>query len=212
MTDGRAAFTTGEQARAVLAADPLTAGRALLGARLTANGVTVRVVEVEAYRGPEDPASHAYRGVTERNRVMFGPAGRLYVYRSYGIHTCMNVSTGPDGTGWAVLLRAGAVVEGEETARGRRGAGRPAAALGRGPGNLGSALGVRLDDNGADLLDGGPIALALAPAGAVDDACVRSGPRVGVSVNADVPWRLWLAGEPAVSAYKRSPRADPPAR
>ncbi|WP_372497589.1 DNA-3-methyladenine glycosylase [Tomitella gaofuii] len=201
----------GEAARALLAAEPLTAARALLGARFTANGVAVRIVEVEAYRGSADPASHAYRGMTPRNRVMFGPAGHLYVYRSYGIHTCMNVSAGVDGTGWAVLLRAGEVVEGRAAAVERRPAARTDAALGRGPGNLGSALGIGLGDGGADLLaPGAAISLTLAPPGAVDEAAVRSGPRVGVSVNADAPWRLWLDGSRAVSAYRRSPRADPP--
>ncbi|MDN5758428.1 MAG: DNA-3-methyladenine glycosylase [Tomitella sp.] len=200
--------TVGAAARKVLATEPLEAAHALLGAHLSANGVTVRIVEVEAYRGSEDPASHAYRGETPRNRVMFGPAGKLYVYRSYGIHTCMNVSAGADGVGWAVLLRAGEVVAGEEVASERRPAARTPANSGRGPGNLGSVLAIGLDDGGTDLLAGNaPIRLELAPADTVDAAAVRSGPRVGVSANADAPWRLWLDGSPAVSAYRRSPRA-----
>ncbi len=202
---------TGEAARALLATEPLPAARRLLGARLSANGVTVRIVEVEAYHGAEDPASHAYRGETPRNSVMFGPAGHLYVYRSYGIHTCMNVSTGVEGVGWAVLLRAGEVIGGHDLAQERRPAARTRAQLGRGPGNLGSVLGIGLADGGTDLLDAGSgISLTLAADGTVVDDDVLAGPRVGVSVNADVPWRLWLRNVPAVSAYRRSPRADPP--
>lgn len=182
----------------------------LLGARLRANGVTVRIVEVEAYQGVDDPASHAFRGMTERNKVMFGPAGRLYVYRSYGIHTCMNVSAGPDGVGWAVLLRAGEVVEGHDLALARRetlsrrGDAAKPSLLARGPGNLGAALGITLDDGDTDLLDQhSGIRLALP---AVEESFC-AGPRVGVSANADVPWRLWVPGSRAVSAYRRSPRA-----
>lgn len=200
--------------RAELAVEPLLAARRLLGATLRANGVTVRIVEVEAYHGAEDPASHAFRGRTERNKVMFGPAGHLYVYRSYGIHTCMNVSAGPDGVGWAVLLRAGEVQDGIALAAARRGASAQASLppssqlpewrLARGPGNLAAALGISLADGGADLLDSSsPIRLALPTA----DSPFLAGPRVGVSVNADVPWRLWTPGSRAVSAYRRSPRA-----
>lgn len=201
----------GERARAQLAVEPLAAARRLLGAHLSAHGVTIRIVEVEAYRGPDDPASHAYRGPTPRNRVMFGPAGRLYVYRSYGIHTCMNVSAGPDGIGWAVLLRGGEVVAGCDTAAERRPKVKTRAQWARGPGNLGSTLAVSTHDAGSDLLAGrAPVCLVLAPPDAVDDSSVRSGPRVGVSSHADVPWRLWLEGSQAVSAYRRSPKA--PAR
>lgn len=210
--------------RARLAVEPLLAARRLLGARLSANGVTVRIVEVEAYHGPEDPASHAFRGRTERNKVMFGPAGHLYVYRSYGIHTCMNVSAGADGVGWAVLLRAGEVLDGVALASARRaksslgpksspvaestlGAKSSAVAefqLARGPGNLGAALGITLADGGADLLDpSSPIRLELPAV----ELAFHAGPRVGVSSNADVPWRLWVPGSRAVSAYRRSPRA-----
>lgn len=210
--------------RARLAVEPLLAARRLLGARLSANGVTVRIVEVEAYHGPEDPASHAFRGLTERNKVMFGPAGHLYVYRSYGIHNCINVSAGEDGVGWAVLLRAGEVLDGVALASARRAKSTRGATsstvaesaqgaeaspvaefqLARGPGNLGAALGITLADGGADLLDpSSPIRLELPAAG----LAFQAGPRVGVSANADVPWRLWVPGSRAVSAYRRSPRA-----
>lgn len=192
--------------RVRLAVEPLTAARRLLGARLAANGVTVRIVEVEAYQGAQDPASHAFRGRTERNQVMFGPAGHLYVYRSYGLHTCINVSAGPEGTGWAVLLRAGEVVEGLALAQSRR----PVAAadrLARGPGNLGAALAIELSDGGVDLLAANsPIHLELS---AVEPRFLV-GPRVGVSLAADRPWRLWLPDSRAVSAYRRSPRARAP--
>lgn len=192
--------------RGRLAVEPLIAARRLLGARLRANGVMVRIVEVEAYHGADDPASHAFRGMTERNKVMFGPAGHLYVYRSYGIHTCMNVSAGPDGVGWAVLLRAGEVLDGLDAAGARRPrAGRDQ--LARGPGNLGAALGITLADGGVDLLDpAAPIQLTL-PA---DETPFTAGPRVGVSTNAEAPWRLWVPGSRAVSAYRRSPRAANP--
>ena len=173
----------------------------LLGARLTHGGVTVRLTEVEAYDGANDPASHAYRGPTARNDVMFGPPGRLYVYFSYGIHWCANVVCGPEGTASAVLLRAGTVVDGHERARARRG-GRPEEALARGPANLTQALGIGRTEDGLDL--DGRLVLPSRPVPAGD---IVSGPRVGVSLAHDVPWRFWLRGDRSVSAYRRSPRA-----
>jgi DNA-3-methyladenine glycosylase len=138
--------------------------------------------------------------------VMFGPPGYLYTYRSHGIHTCANVSCGPDGTAAAVLLRAAAIEDGLDVAQDRRGAAVRAAALARGPGNLCSALGIAMSDNGIDLFDpDGPVTLTLN----TTDGAV-AGPRVGVSQAADRPWRLWLAGRPEVSAYRRSPRAPAP--
>jgi DNA-3-methyladenine glycosylase len=172
--------------------------------------VTVALTEVEAYAGQVDPASHAYRGPTARNEVMFGEAGHLYVYLSYGMHHCCNVVTGPHGEASAVLLRAGRVVEGVDLARQRRGE-RPAdTALARGPGNLCRALGLDRRHNGADLVgDGG---LRLRPGVPVDPATILLGHRVGVSLAHDVPWRFWLEDEASVSAYKRSPRAPLPGR
>lgn len=191
--------------------DPVAAAHRLLGATLTARGVRALVVEVEAYGGvPDGPwpdaAAHSYRGRSPRNAVMFGPPGRLYTYRSHGIHVCANVSCGPDGTAAAVLLRAAALEEGTDVARARRGAAIRPVALARGPGNLCSALGIAMADNGIDLLDpDSPVTVELnEPLPAV------SGPRVGVSQAADRPWRLWLAGRPEVSAYRRSPRAPVP--
>ena len=173
----------------------------LLGGLLTHGGVTVRLTEVEAYDGADDPASHAYRGITARNAVMFGPPGRLYVYFSYGMHWCANVVCGPDGRASAVLLRAGEVVAGERVARERRG-GRSGADLARGPANLTQALGIQRHQDGLDLT--GHLELSATP---VPEAAVATGPRVGVSVAHDVPWRFWLRDDPTVSAYRRSPRA-----
>lgn len=191
--------------------DPVTTARRLLGALLTARGVRARVVEVEAYGGPPDgpwpdAAAHSYRGPTRRNAVMFGPPGRLYTYRSHGIHVCANISCGPDGVAAAVLLRAAVIEGGHDRAQGRRGAAVPARALARGPGNLCSALGITMTDNGVDVFDpGSPVTLELGePQGS------HSGPRVGVTQEADRPWRFWLPGHPQVSAYRRSPRAPHP--
>ncbi len=147
--------------------DPPTAAQRLLGAALTGRGVSAMIVEVEAYGGPADgpwpdAASHSFRGPGLRNSVMFGPAGRLYTYRSHGIHVCANVVCATDGVAGAVLLRAGAVEAGLDVARARRGDSTRPAALARGPGNLCSALGITMDDNGIDLFDPkGPIRLTL---------------------------------------------------
>ncbi len=167
--------------------------------------VTVVLTEVEAYLGGADPASHAYRGPTARNEVMFGRAGRLYCYLSYGMHWCGNVVTGAAGEASAVLLRAGRVVEGAELARRRRGDRVPDRSLARGPGCLGRALGLDGAHDGADLLAGEPV--RLRPGAPVDRARIGTGRRVGVRWAADVHWRFWVIGEPTVSAYKRSPRA-----
>ncbi len=184
----------------------------LLGWRLshtTDEGtVTLELTEVEAYMGDADPASHAYRGPTPRNEVMFGEAGRLYVYRSYGMHWCCNVVTGHDGTASAVLLRAGRVVEGADLARRRRGEKVRDRALARGPGCLGQALGLHREHNGVDLVTSRT--LRLRPGTPVPQSAVACGHRVGVRLAHDVPWRFWVDGDPTVSAYKRSPRAGEP--
>ncbi|MGZ4494927.1 MAG: DNA-3-methyladenine glycosylase [Nocardioides sp.] len=184
--------------------------RVLLGATLRhehpEGTVAVRLTEVEAYGGEADPASHAWRGRTPRTEVMFGPAGRLYVYFSYGMHWCGNVVTGPDGDASAVLLRAGRVVEGLELARSRRGPRVADKALARGPANLMQALGLDRAADGLDLLDGGAVRLE-AGAGAPPVTEVEVGPRVGVSREADRPWRFWVPGDETVSSYRRSPRA-----
>jgi DNA-3-methyladenine glycosylase len=195
----------------LLSVDPVTAARRLLGAALTGRGVSAMIVEVEAYGGPPDgpwpdAAAHSFRGPTGRNKVMFGPAGRLYTYRSHGIHVCANVVCATDGVAAAVLLRAAAVEAGIDDARGRRGDSTRPVALARGPGNLCSALGITMDDNGIDLFDAkSPVRVTLN-----EEHDGVDGPRVGVSKAADRPWRFWLAGRPEVSLYRRSPRAPAP--
>jgi DNA-3-methyladenine glycosylase len=181
----------------------VAAARGLLGCLLTAGGVTVRLTEVEAYGGlGADPASHAHRGRTSRNAVMFGPPGYLYVYFTYGMHWCANVVCGPDGEASAVLLRAGAVVDGTDLARKRRAAARGDRELARGPARLCTALGIDGTANGAYLLGRtGQVTLRLPVT--VPAAVVQSGPRVGVAGGHDTPWRFWLAGEPSVTAYRR---------
>ncbi|WP_300682033.1 DNA-3-methyladenine glycosylase [Nocardioides sp.] len=188
----------------------------LLGAVVTCVAddgvVSVEITEVEAYAGEADPASHAWHGPTPRNAVMFGPPGHLYVYRSHGLHWCLNVVAGVEGTASAVLLRAGRVIEGADLARVRRSHGSPhpvpEARLARGPGCLGQALGVSGALDGADLTaPNSPIRLTLPCTPA---APIASGPRVGVTRAAEVAWRWWVDGDPTVSAYRRSPRAQPP--
>lgn len=185
--------------REELAIDPVDAAQLLLGSFLEAGDVRVRIVEVEAYRGGDDPASHCYRGKTPRNEVMFGPAGFLYVYFVYGMHFCANVVSLTDGVPGAVLLRAGEVVSGEDIAFSRRPASRSSAELAKGPARLCKVLGLDRASNGLDLTSAdSPVRLyAGEPAGDV-----FSGPRVGVAVAMDVPWRFWI-DSPAVSTYKR---------
>ena len=184
-------------------ADVTTRAQSLLGRQLHGHGVAVRITEVEAYGGVTDPASHAYSR-TARSEIMYGPPWRLYIYRSYGIHLCANVVTGPTEQAAAVLVRAGEVVDGLDLARERRGDRVPDHQLARGPGNLAQALGLTLDDLGTDLQAADGVRLGPEVATPGD---VLSGPRVGVSRAADVPWRFWLAEEPSVSAYRRNPRA-----
>lgn len=167
--------------------------------------MTLRLTEVEAYHGTADPGSHGYRGKTPRTEVMFGPPGRLYVYRSYGIHWCANVVCGTTGECAAVLLRAGEVVAGHDVVAGRR-PGVAARDLARGPGRLTKAVGIRGEDNGAAVVGRGAPFVLRTPDPQVADALVRTGPRVGVSGpggDGDVyPWRYWLDGERTVSAYR----------
>ncbi len=179
----------------------------LLGCVLRHGDVAVRLTEVEAYAGPADPGSHAYRGRTARNAVMFGPPGHLYCYLSHGIHTCANVSVGPEGAASGVLLRAGEVIDGLDLARQRRRlpVGRDRE-LARGPGRLCQALGIGVDSNGTDLRSG---SVTLTPGSPPPGARIASGPRVGLRLAPDVEWRFWLAGETTVSPYRRHPRADP---
>lgn len=181
--------------------------RALLGRVLvhrTEEGeVGVRLTEVEAYAGPLDPASHAYRGRTRRNGVMFGPPGHAYVYFTYGMHYCVNLVCGGTGTASAVLLRAGEIMLGRDLAHRRR----PRSTerdLARGPARLCQALAIAREQNGADVCEpGSPLRiLAGDTAEPPRRAPLRSGPRVGVNGAKDVPWRFWVDGERSVSAYR----------
>ncbi|MCW2680075.1 MAG: DNA-3-methyladenine glycosylase [Frankiales bacterium] len=181
----------------------------LLGALLVHHEVVLRLTEAEAYAGQADPGSHAFRGRTPRTEIMFGRAGLAYVYFTYGMHWCMNVVTGPDGTASAVLLRAGEVVAGLDAARSRR-PGAKDRDLARGPARLTKALGVDGSLGGTDLLD--PRSpLRLEPGEPVDPALIRTGPRVGVAgLGAPTPWRYWLEDEPTVSPYRPAvPRRRP---
>jgi DNA-3-methyladenine glycosylase len=178
----------------------------LLGAVLHGRGVSLRITEVEAYLGGDDPGSHAFRGRTRRNAVMFGPPGHLYVYFTYGMHTCANIVCSPEGTATAVLLRAGEVVDGADLARTRRLTTRTDADLARGPARLTVALGIALADDGADLAAG---EITLEPA-SHPVAEYASGPRTGVSGAGGTdayPWRFWIPGNPTVSPYKRHKNA-----
>lgn len=185
------------------AAEIAETARSLLGWEVLANGVRIRLTEVEAYAGTgEDPASHAHRGPTPRNRVMFGPPGRTYVYFVFGVHWCVNVVCGARGEAAAVLFRAGEVIEGADLARTRRGVAR-ANDLARGPARLVVALGVGSDANDTSMVDGtGPVTL-FPPSRPVAPESIVAGPRVGVANGHDVPWRFSVAGDPTVSRYRR---------
>ena len=200
------------QAASLLRRDSLEVAPALLGAVIAVTDphghVAIRLTEVEAYRGEEDPGSHAFRGRTARNASMFEAGGCIYVYFTYGMHHCLNIVTGPAGISRAVLLRGGEVVDGTELARERRPAARTDRDLARGPARLCSALGLDRSDDGALL--GGPgsrISLTLPRLQrAPDPARIRSGPRTGVAGpggdGSSFPWRFWLHGEPTVSPYR----------
>ena len=170
---------------------------AVIAHETTEGTVAVRLTEVEAYDGPNDPGSHAHNGRTRRNEVMFGPPGHLYVYFTYGMHHCANVVVGTDGNPAAVLLRAGEVVDGVELAERRRN-GVPRRDLARGPARLCQALGIDLRHNGADLR-AGPLTMTVPSIAALE---VHTGPRVGLRKAADRPWRFWVPGEPSVSTYR----------
>jgi DNA-3-methyladenine glycosylase len=194
--------------------------------------VAVELTEVEAYAGASDPASHAYRGRTARNAVMFGPPGHAYVYFTYGMHFCVNLVCLGNGSASAVLLRAGAVVEGEELARARR-TGGPGGVredgsprveerrvisfrdLARGPARLCQALDIDRSQDGADVcVADSPLRVRWPDASTTlrsEQRKIVSGPRVGVSSAAEVPWRFWWEGEPTVSVYRPAvPRRGKP--
>ncbi|WP_370948630.1 DNA-3-methyladenine glycosylase [Amycolatopsis sp. cg5] len=189
-----------------LSIDPVDLAKLLLGSVIESTGpdgtVGVRLVEVEAYRGQDDPASHCYRGKTPRNAVMFGPAGFLYVYFVYGMHFCANVVGTEEGVPGAVLLRAGEVVSGLDVVRKRRPTARGPAELAKGPAILTSVLGLDKAQDGADLLSPSS-SVRLYTGDRIPESQIKSGPRVGVAMAMDTPWRFWIDGSPAVSAYRR---------
>ena len=176
----------------------------LLIRRLDGETLVARIVETEAYQ-QDDPASHSFRGRTQRTEVMFGPAGFLYVYFTYGMHFCMNVVTGRVGEGSAVLLRAAEPIDGLATMAARRGSDDPRL-LCSGPARLTQALGVTRAMDGMDIVEGGD--LWIAAGRRVPSDRVMVGPRVGIRSAADVPWRFSEAGSPWVSRG----RAGPPPR
>lgn len=188
----------------------------LLGAvlrRETPEGtVAARITEVEAYLGAADPGSHAFRGQSARNSTMFGPAGHLYVYFTYGMHYCANVVCGVPGQATGLLLRAGEIVDGHELAALRRKQPRTPLDLARGPARLAQALGIDRTLNGADVF-APPLLLTLPDEPAPMDRISR-GPRVGVSGEGGgeaYPWRFWLTDEPTVSKYRPAVRRVRPA-
>jgi DNA-3-methyladenine glycosylase len=174
-----------------------------------AGTVAAVIVEVEAYAGLADPASHAFRGQTARNAVMFGPPGHAYVYFTYGMHYCVNLVCEQEGQASAVLVRAGRVTEGAALAGARRSASRrresavPDRDLARGPARLCQALAIDRQLDGADACGGPPLGVGR-PAGwaAAPRGAVSCGPRVGISQAQDWPWRFWLTGDQHVSSYK----------
>jgi DNA-3-methyladenine glycosylase len=179
----------------------------------TADGlVAVELTEVEAYAGASDPASHAYRGKTRRNAVMFGPPGHAYVYFTYGMYFCVNLvclgARGPAGQegASAVLLRAGAIVAGEELARARRTRSSAVISsrdLARGPARLCLALGIDRALDGADAcVPSSSLRVGTGAEPAARSVKIATGPRVGVSSAAEIPWRFWLEGDPTVSVYR----------
>lgn len=186
----------------------LEVARDLLGMIVARGGVAVRLTEVEGYAGETDPGSHAFRGPGRRNATMYGPPGHVYVYFTYGMHWCMNLVCGPVGTARAVLLRAGEVVSGVPLAQARR----PRTGvrdLARGPARLTRVLDVDGTLDGTDVTRW-PGPLAVLRGAPVPDPLVRAGPRVGLSAAAERPWRLWVDGEPTVSAYHPAvPRRRP---
>jgi DNA-3-methyladenine glycosylase len=169
----------------------------LIGWTLLRDGVGGRIVEVEAYH-QEDPASHSYRGPTPRNSVMFGPAGRLYVYRSYGIHWCANIVCGDIGTGAAVLLRALEPTHGLDAMRARRGL-TEERLLCSGPGRLTQALGLTGADDGASLLEA---PFTLIPPDA--PTAVERTTRIGITRAVEQPWRYVEAGTSWSSRARRA--------
>ena len=189
--------------RADFLGDPVDVGPWLLNKVLVSGTRAGRIVEVEAYKGAVDPASHAYRGETARTAIMFGPPAYLYVYFTYGMHWCANVVTGPAGEASALLIRALAPLRGLEEMRRLRPAARRDRDLCNGPAKLCQALGITGADNGTDLLarSNSPHtgAVRLVDDGTPPPERPAQGKRIGIRVATEEPWRFWVAGEESVS-------------
>lgn len=190
--------------RAFYGGDPLDIAPLLLNKLLIRGTRVGRIVEVEAYRGGEDPASHTYKGQTRRNAIMFGPPGHLYVYFTYGMHWCANAVCGPEGIGHAVLLRALAPVAGLPAMRRARPVGTTDAQLTSGPAKLGQAFGITGAQDGADLVTGHG-GLTIGDDGVPPPAEPGVSGRIGIRQAADRPWRWWVPGDPHVSRGRPDP-------
>ena len=192
--------------RSELGGDPVEVAPYLLGKLLARDGRVGRIVEVEAYRGTEDPASHAFRGPSARNGTMFGPPGHLYVYFTYGMHWCANVVCQPEGTAGAVLVRALAPVAGLAAMQAARPAARSDRDLCSGPAKLCQALGIAGADDGVDLCRRSG-AVVLLDDGTPPPTRPGHGVRIGISVATDRPWRWWVPDDPNVSRGPAGPAA-----
>ncbi|MFE6820740.1 DNA-3-methyladenine glycosylase [Streptomyces sp. NPDC057677] len=188
--------------RPVLEVAPDLLGRTLV--RRSPEGLMeLRLTEVEAYAGAIDPGSHAFRGRTARNAVMFGPPGHAYVYFTYGMWHCLNLVCGPEGEASGVLLRAGEILRGADLARPRRRSARHDRELAKGPARLATALDVALSLNGTDTCAGPDAPLSLLTGTPPSPGRIRSGPRTGVGGDgAPHPWRFWIDEDPTVSPYR----------
>ncbi len=178
--------------------DALLVAPELLNSLLVVGGRAGRIVEVEAYRGTDDPASHAYRGRTPRNATMWGPPGHLYVYFTYGMHWCANAVCASEGEAQAVLIRALAPTEGLAAMRAARPKARRDTDLASGPAKACAALGITGAHDGADLVSGDQ-GVSLVSDGRRPPTCPGNGTRVGLSVARDLLWRWWVPGEPNLS-------------
>ncbi|WP_351225092.1 DNA-3-methyladenine glycosylase [Streptomyces sp. NPDC002133] len=193
--------------RPVLVVAPDLLGRVLV--RNSEDGpIELRLTEVEAYAGEADPGSHAYRGRTARNGVMFGPPGHAYVYFTYGMWHCLNLVCGPERSASGVLLRAGEIRVGTELARKRRISARNDRELAKGPARLATALDIDRTLDGADVCGGTDTPLRILTGTPAASEQVRNGPRTGVGgAGAGHPWRYWISDDPTVSPYRpHSPR------
>ncbi|MET9518748.1 DNA-3-methyladenine glycosylase [Streptomyces sp. NPDC002994] len=188
--------------RPVLEVAPDLLGRTLV--RLTDDGpIELRITEVEAYDGPGDPGSHAYRGKTQRNASMFGPPGHAYVYFIYGMWFSLNLVCGQEHTASGVLLRGGEVTRGQDLVRKRRLSARSDKELAKGPARLATGLAIDRTLDGTDLCAGPESALSVLHGAPAPADLVRNGPRTGVGgEGADHPWRFWIEGDPTVSPFR----------